>query len=151
MVMNTRNVPGAGNTAVNQLPLHLLLLVSCVRLFCDTMDCSPPGSSVYGIFLARILQWIAIPFSRGSSQPRDQTWVSYIAGRFFTIRATREWLQILCYPTHWEGDPSSLPLKSGLALVTCVARRMCHPELKMPCSISSGLLECSLWEPWTAL
>ena len=43
---------------------------------CDPMDCSPPGSSVHGILQARILEWVAIPFSRGSSQPRDQTQVS---------------------------------------------------------------------------
>ena len=52
---------------------------------CDTMDCSPPGSSVHGILQARILEWVTIPFSRGSSPPRDQTQVSHIAGRFFTI------------------------------------------------------------------
>ena len=54
------------------------------------MDSSPPGSSVYEILRARILEWVAIPFSRGSSQPRDWTWVSYIAGKFFTVQATRE-------------------------------------------------------------
>jgi len=54
------------------------------------MDCSPPGSSVHWIFQARILAWVAIPSSRGSSQPRDQTWVSYIAARSFTIWAMRE-------------------------------------------------------------
>ena len=43
---------------------------------CDPMDCSPPGSSVHGILQTRILEWIAIPFSRGSSQPRDRTQVS---------------------------------------------------------------------------
>ena len=48
------------------------------------MDCSPPGSSVHGILQARILEWVAMPFSRGSSQPRDGTWISCIAGRFFT-------------------------------------------------------------------
>ena len=48
------------------------------------MDCSPPGSSIYGLLQARILEWGAIPFSRGSSRPRDQTQVSCIAGRFFT-------------------------------------------------------------------
>ena len=53
---------------------------SCLTLH-DTMDCSLPGSSVHGILQARILEWIAIPFSRGSSQPR----VFCIAGRFFTI------------------------------------------------------------------
>jgi len=57
---------------------------------CEPMDCSLPGSSVHGISQARILQWVAIFFSRGSAQPRDQTWVSWIAGRFFTIWATRE-------------------------------------------------------------
>ena len=50
---------------------------------CDPMDDSPPGFSVHGILQARILEWTAIPFSRGSSQPRDRTWVSCIAGRFF--------------------------------------------------------------------
>ena len=57
---------------------------------CDPIHCSPPGSSVYGILQARILEWVAIPFSWGSSQPRDRTWVSLNVGRFFTIWATRE-------------------------------------------------------------
>ena len=52
---------------------------------CDPMDCSPPGSSVHGILQARILEWVAISFSRGSSQPRDQTQVSCIAGRHFIL------------------------------------------------------------------
>ena len=54
------------------------------------MDCSPPGSSVHGILQARPLEWVAMPFSRGSSPPTDQTCVSDIAGRFFTILTTRE-------------------------------------------------------------
>ena len=62
---------------------------SCPTL-CDPMDCSLPGSSVHGIFLARVLEWVAIPFSRKSSQLRDQTQVSWTASRFFTIWATRE-------------------------------------------------------------
>ena len=53
----------------------------CLTL-CDPMDCSLPGSSVHGIFQARILEWVAIAFSRGSSQPRAQTQVSHIAYRF---------------------------------------------------------------------
>ena len=57
---------------------------------CNPMDCSPPGSSVHGILYARTLEWVTIPFSRGSSQPRDRTWVSCIAGRFFTIWTTRK-------------------------------------------------------------
>ena len=51
---------------------------------------SPSGSSVHRILQARILEWVAILFSRGSSQPRHWTWVSHIAGRFFTVWATRE-------------------------------------------------------------
>ena len=54
------------------------------------MDCSLPGSSVHGIFQARVLEWVAVSFCRGSSQPRDWTQVSCIAGRHFTIWATRE-------------------------------------------------------------
>ena len=46
---------------------------------CDPVDCSLPGSSVLGILQARILKWVAIPFSRGSSQPVDQTLISYIS------------------------------------------------------------------------
>ena len=66
--------------------VHVCVLVtqSCPTL-CDTLDCSLPGSSVHGILQARILEWVAIPFFRGSSltsQPRDQTWASHIAGRF---------------------------------------------------------------------
>ena len=57
---------------------------------CDPMDCSPPGSSVHGIFQAWILEWVAFPFSRESSWPRDRTQVSRIVGRHFTVWATRE-------------------------------------------------------------
>ena len=69
--------------------LESLVAQSCLTL-CDPTDCSLPGSSVHGIFQARVLEWVAVSFSRGSSQPRDQTWVSHIAGRGFIVRATRE-------------------------------------------------------------
>ena len=62
---------------------------SCLTL-CDPMDCSLPGSSICGVLQARILEWVAISSSRGSSRPRDQTQVSRIAGRRFTLWATRE-------------------------------------------------------------
>ena len=58
----------------------------------DPMDCSPPGSSVHGIFQARVLEWDAIAFSRGSSWLRDQTQVSCIVGRRFTVWATRKYI-----------------------------------------------------------
>ena len=63
-------------------------VLSRVWLFCNPMDYSPPGFSVHGIFQARILESVAISYFRGSSRPRDWTWVSHVAGRFFTTRAT---------------------------------------------------------------
>ena len=74
--------------------LNVVLISQLCPTLCDSMDCSLPGSSVHGISQARILEWEAISFSRGSSWPRDQTQVSCIAGRFFTIWATRE---ALCF------------------------------------------------------
>ena len=75
----------------------------------DPKDCSPPGSSVHGTHQARILEWVAIPFSRGSSWPRDQIQVSCVAGRFFTIWATWEapyvfdWENAIALDTmHWN-------------------------------------------------
>ena len=67
--------------------MKVLVTQLCLTL-CDSMDCSPPGSSVHEILQERTLEWVAIPFSRGSSQPRDRTQVSYIAGRFFTTNTT---------------------------------------------------------------
>ena len=62
---------GQPKTGTCHLPLKgKILVVSCPTL-CDPMDYSPPGSSVLGILQARILEWVAIPFCRGSSQPRD--------------------------------------------------------------------------------
>ena len=55
----------------------MLSRFNCV-LLCDPRDCSPPGSSVHGILQTRILEWVAISFSRGSSRPRDRTHVSYV-------------------------------------------------------------------------
>ena len=56
---------------------------------CDPVDCSLPGSSIHVIFQARVLEWVAISFSRRSSWPRDWTWASCIIGRHFTVWATR--------------------------------------------------------------
>ena len=66
----------------------VLVAQSCLTL-CNPMDCNLPGSSVHGILQARILEWVAMPSWR-SSRSRNQTWVSGIASRFFTIWATRE-------------------------------------------------------------
>ena len=75
-------------------PIHLWVkwvsevAQSCLTL-CDPMDCSLSGSSAHGIFQARVLEWIAISFSRGSSQPRNQTRVSRIAGRRFAVSSVK--------------------------------------------------------------
>ena len=69
--------------------VKVLVTQSCLTL-CDPMDYSPPGPSVHGILQARTLEWVAIVFSRGSSQLRDQTQDPCIACRFFTVWATRE-------------------------------------------------------------
>ena len=82
---------------------------SCVTV-CDPVDCRPPGSSVHGILQARILEWVAISFSRGSSQPSDWTQVSCTAGRFFTIWATKE---DLTHPNLMLGRTFLLLIETG--------------------------------------
>ena len=77
--------------------IYMKVTQSCPTL-CDPMDCR-----VHGILQARILEWVAFPFSRGSSQPRDGTQLSPIAGRFFTSWATRETQE------YWSGWPISSP------------------------------------------
>ena len=62
------------------------------------MHCKLPGSFIHGVFQARVLEWVAISFSRGSSWPRDRGWVSRIAGRHFTVWATREATRICINP-----------------------------------------------------
>ena len=71
----------------------VLVTQSCLTL-CNPMDCSAPGSSVHAILQARILEWVAISSSRGSSWHRDPTRVSCIAGRFFTVWDTTEALSL---------------------------------------------------------
>ena len=97
---------------------------SCPTL-CNPMDCNVQDSSVHGIFQARVLEWVAISFSRGSSRPRDRTWVSRIAGRCFTIWATRPpgnglgpFIKLLlkCFIT----ESSLLIWKQSLNLITTV-------------------------------
>ena len=70
--------------------IAIVLVAQLCLTLCDPTDYSLPGSSVHGILPSRILEWVATPFSRRSSWPGDQTQVSCIAGRFFTIWANRE-------------------------------------------------------------
>ena len=62
-----------------------VLVAQLCPTLCDPVDCGMPGFSVHGILQARMLEWVVIPFSRGTSQPRDRTLVSCIAGSLFTI------------------------------------------------------------------
>ena len=92
---------------------YVLIEQLCLTL-CNPMDYSPPVSSVHGILQASVLEWVVIPFSRGSSWPRDQTQVSSIAGRLFTILATREALVALTiFPQKTTfKNPDILPISS---------------------------------------
>ena len=72
--------------------LVFMLVAQLWTTLCDPMEYSPPGSSVHGILQARILEWVAISFSKGSSQPRDWTWVSHFAGTFFTSEPSGKFL-----------------------------------------------------------
>ena len=90
---------------------------------CDPMDCSPPGSSVHGISKARILEWVAIRFSRGSFWPRYWTQVSCIAGRFFTNWATREAQSVLLLFSHSVVSDSCDPMDCstpGFPVLLCL-------------------------------
>ena len=108
--------PGRLDMAVWDTGAKVFFICSCVCVclvaLCDPMDCGPPGSSVHEILQARTLEWVAIPFFRGSSQPRVWTQVSSTAGRFLTVWATRKALfKCIClYKT---------PKVSGLIIFCC--------------------------------
>ena len=100
-VWTTRGIKakGSGDTFDNKCyQIHRFgVYIGKVKWSCSVVsdslwpvDCSPPSSSVHGILQARILEWVAISFSRASSRPRDQTQVSHIAGRCFNLCTTRE-------------------------------------------------------------
>ena len=133
-----------GFTAILQGQRTKGLVTQLCLTLCDPMDCGPPGSSGHGIFQARILEWVAIPFSKGPSQPRDWTQVSHIAGGIFTSWATGEaqlgWVaypfsSVSSWPRNWtQGSPASQAdsllaelqgkpvreTKAGLKKVICV-------------------------------
>ena len=93
---------------------HDAMLYTCVQLSLtlgDPMDCSLPGSSAHGIFQARIREWVAISYFMGYSQSRDRTYISCLAGRFFTTepcgdpKGRQRELQILSYKLDMSGLP----------------------------------------------
>ena len=96
--------------------VKVLVTQLCLTL-CDAMDCGLPGSSVHGILQTRILEGVVIPFSKGSSWPRDWTQVSCIAGGFFTIWASREAPWYECIPSNlicWNLTPKVMALGDGV-------------------------------------
>ena len=97
-----RNPPG------NSCCCGCLVSKSCQTL-CNPVDCSPPGSSVRGILQTRMLEWVAILFSRASSRSRDWTQISCIAGRFFTVWATREAQRVAAKWFCWHLNPGLHP------------------------------------------
>ena len=76
--------------------------VLVAQLYATLCDCDPPGSSVHGISQTRVLEWVAIPFFRGSSLPRNWTRVSHIADRFFTSWATRNSLRCVAHIKNFQ-------------------------------------------------
>ena len=108
----------------------MLVAQSCLAL-CDPLDCSPSGSSVQGILQARILQWVTIPFFRGSSWPRGQTRVSCVAGRFWATREAKPGGSV---------DSSSLALHVQIVatdlVLLSVSRNPAFPTAAVPVSWS---------------
>ena len=122
------------------------------------MDCSLPGSSVHGILQARILEWVAMPFSRGSSQPRDWTQVYCIAGEFLTIWATSEAVtfnqsvqslsHVWLFATPWTAaHQPSLSITNSWSLLKLISIEsvmpsshliLCHSLLLLPSIFPSG-------------
>ena len=111
--------------AVNRRESESEVAQSCPTLW-DPMDCSPPGFSIHGILQARILEWVAISFSRESSQPRDGTQVSCITGRCFNLWATREAGIDKIYSKSWKEKnlpprilyPARLSFKIGEKIIS---------------------------------
>ena len=96
-----------------RLPYCMLVTQSCLTV-CDPMDCSPQGFSVHGILQGRTLEWVTIPFSRGSSQPRGWTQASCMAGGFFTVWAA-SWA---IWASSWAAS-EALAVYSPLTSVKC--------------------------------
>ena len=107
-----------------QWPSHVWL--------CNPMDCSPPGSSVHGILQARILEWVATSYSRESSQPREWTCISCLAGRFFTVEPPRKPHLEAHYSPKQPAD-HSVHLRTPMLAVAL---------LKFPCEWLPGTMTC---------
>ena len=126
--------------------MKVLVAQLCPTL-CNPMDRSPPGSFVHGILQAGILECIDIPFSRGSFQSRDWTWVSCIAGEFFTVWATREWFNSLEH----RRKALLLVMYSAAAKLLQSCPTLCDPiDDSPPGSPVPGILQARVLE-WGAI
>ena len=122
----------------------VLVTQSCLTL-CDPMDSNLPGSSVHGISQARILEWVAIPLSRGSP---NRSWIYFIAGGFSTVRATRK---ALWFSTIHSAPQGSYPFAHFL----CPAHSWCYILLESRSTVlalSVGVSEAAAVQtrPWPA-
>ena len=102
------------------LKVKVLVAQLCPTLCHPQGDCSPLGSSVHVILQARILEWVAMPSSRGSSQPRDRTWVCCIAGRFLVVWTTRQGESATVSLFTWKSF-----LVSSLTVSYCLSLNFC--------------------------
>ena len=104
------------------------------------MDYSPPGSSVQGIFQTRILEWVAIPFSRGTSWSRDQTRVSWTGDRFFTIWATQEVAALICsISVFWRAWSNCLDLRMLTILGKSFGSQDSERQVRMTFSLAVNI------------
>ena len=124
-------------------PCYRFVAKLCPTL-CDCMDCTPPGSSVSGILQARILEWVAMPSSRGSSQPRDWTQISHTTGGCCSRRSfwLRYWTHVSCiasgfFTTKPPGNPAG-------GFFTVWATKEVHQDLWSP-SIKKKTPRVILW------
>ena len=124
------------------------LVAKLCPTLCKPMDCNPPGSSAHGISRARILEWVAISFSRGSSQPRDCTYIFCLAGGFFTTEPSGKPLsQFSCSVVSDSATPwraarqASLSITNPWSLLKLMSIEsvmpsnhliLCHPLLLLP-------------------
>ena len=126
----------------------MLVAQSCLTV-CNPVDCRSPGFSVHGILHTRILEWVAMPFSRGSYRPRDQTWIFHKASRFFTIWATMDQFssvqslsRVWLFATPWSAAcQASLSITNSRSLLKLMSIEsmipfnhliLCHPLLLLP-------------------
>ena len=110
----------------------VLVVESCLPLW-NAMGCKAPGFLVHGILQARVKDWVAIPISKASSQPRDQTQVSCIAGGFFTIWATQESLRVKHVYIQFCNPPRDSLSCVSLCLLTHFLQEA-FPE-RLPCDL----------------